>query len=210
MASTSVSKSVLRIGASKWLRRPGAPAVSQEKQKADDRKSRAIQSKAPVRVSSASELHTANLDTKKLLLWLKIVAHGQSVRTTATGCSEECYLPAQETCAKLVLHKDFEQKHYNMSAALRRLIVSTDSKWQLPKSEDETGSTTIRTLEDCRRFLLCIRRLPAMAGVQAIFLKPSGASLAASRGVLKPPGASLAASRGGPLLSGRWPRRAAA
>ena len=211
MAGTSVSKRVLRMGTGKWLGRQGAAAVSQRKQKADDRQSSAIQSKAPARVSSTSELHIPNLDTKKLLLWLKIVAHGQSVRTTATGCSEECYLPAQETCAKLVLHKDFEQKHYNMSAALRREVLSTDSKWQLAKSEDETGSTTIRTLEDCRQFLLRMRRLPAMAGVQATFLKPQGASLAASRGVLKPPGASLAASHGGPRISsGRWPRRVAA
>ena len=135
-----------------------------------------------------------------MLPWLNIIARGQSVEATDAGHDKECYLLAQETPAKLFLHADFRRKHANLSAGFAQVVKSTSSQWQWAESEGVKGSTTIRTVEDCRRFLLRIRRLPVKAGIQTSFLKPP----------LKQLGASLAAPQGGPAARSKWPTRAAA
>ena len=208
-------RSQLRAVGSKWLRRVTTPAVAQ-----------GGQGKDPVLVSSLYELHTSKLDRTKLLPWLNVVALGQSVQATDAGADRECYLPAIETPAKIFLHVDFRRKYGSLTTGLRLLARSTNSKWQLAELEGETGATTFQDAEDCRRFLLRIRRLPTKAGVHASFLKrplsQPGAGLAASQGgpmkagvqasfpkrPLSQPGASPAASQGGPAARrGNWPRR---
>ena len=78
-------------------------------------------------------------------------------------------MPAKETPAKLFLHPDFKQKHVAVVNGFTKAVKSTNSKWRVEESEG-ADSTTIRNLEDVRRFLLGIRRLPMMAGLQASFL----------------------------------------
>ena len=180
----SEPRSKLRIGGSKWLGRVTTSAVAQ-----------GGQVKNPVQVSSLYDLHTPRLDSTKLLPWINAIARGQSVQATDAGKDIEGYLPALERLAKLFLPADFRRKHVNLSAAFTQVVKSTGSEWRWAESEGETGSTTIRSVEDCRRFLLRIRSLPLKAGVQASFLKQP----------LGPPGEAPAVSQGGPEKRRQWP-----
>ena len=176
----------LRARAAKWLRRVPPPAAAPVAEEQDQ-----------VLVPSLYELHTPNLDRTRLNPWLKAVALGQSVTTDAAGGDTECYLPAMETPATIFLHRDFSLKYGTLTKSFRLLVRLSKCKWKLTASEGESGATTFHTAEDCRRFLLRIRRLPLKAGVQASFVKQP----------LSLPGGSPAASQGVPVRQSNWPSR---
>ena len=138
-----------------------------------------------------------DIDSKLVQKWLGIIAYGRCAKEIGGSKRKQRHLPAYKNAMTLSFHDDFVKKHSTTHGGFMQVFSAKDSAWRQAKSIGATGSTTIRSLEDCRKFLLRARLLPQMAGVQATFLKRSSttASEKAVAAIGFVPGAST------------WPKR---
>ena len=185
-----------RTGAARWLprNRNDASVTSQRKRKIPSgAQARPAPSKKleKERVASIVELEKEGIDGTALRKWMNIIAYGLCAHEVGGGKAESQHLPAVQKPTKFLFGDGFARKHASTHALFQRLFRADGSAWKQAEAS-ASAPVVINTLEDCRRFLLRVRRLPLVAGVSADFLDSSG----------KP----LAAMKAGPR-HGSWPKR---
>ena len=175
--TTAEKRHKLRVSAIKWTAPGRHSFVPEDVPSSNEQRPTSKQPRLhKVKIESLADLHRSGMDSKALQTWLKIVAFGGCAQERDHNERTECHLPAMGKHATILLSAAFALKHGSTTALFKGITQAKTSKWQLAKSSSEKGCVAIDSLEDCRKFLLGIRQLPAMAGVQATFVRQSIAS----------------------------------
>ena len=200
------------VGASKWIPRPhmNASVTSQSNASVTSQRQRKIpsctrQRPAPKKlekeyVASIADLDSKDVDAKALQTWIKIVAHGLCAHEVGGGKAQLQHLPAIQQSAKFSFGAEFKRKHTTTHGLFKRLFREEGSAWQQAEAS-EAATAVINNLEDCRKFLLRVRRLPLVAGVATSFLNHSDSSTGVSGSGKEAAGVGILSGQG------LWPKR---
>ena len=107
-----------------------------------------------------------------------------------------------ETPAKISFGDVFKSKHRSTYRLFQRTFCEKGSLWQQAEGDQVTTTAIINDLEDCRKFLLRVRRLSLVAGIETNLLNSTnkfGVSNDAGKNVTR--GSTCAGQ------VGLWPKR---
>ena len=124
------------------------------------------------------ELHVEKLDSEQLKPWIEAILLGGETRSQAGPANHliaSDHEAAIHRAGKVFFELAFLRNHPSLAKCFRAAIQHRGSKWQ----EVEASGGRVHcsaSLEDCQAVLRRVRRLKAVAGVHASFLRPGSAS----------------------------------